>query len=78
MQAISDELDNGEPLQQANVQSESVLQHTSVQGQTSIRHDMNNATIELEQAKTESKQKLSALDDIIHKLKVSAHVLKRV
>lgn len=71
---ISDELEAGEPLLQVNAQSTSVLQHTSPQGQTAIHHDINNAGIELDMAKTETKQKLSNLDDIIHKLKVSSNI----
>lgn len=73
LQAISDELEAGEPLLLVNSQAGSVLQHTSPQGQTAIRHDMNNAGIELDMAKTEAKQKLSNLDDIIHKLKVGVN-----
>ena len=48
-----------------------VTQHTSLQGQTSIKHDLNNANIELDQAKTEIKQKLELLDGYIAKLRVS-------
>ena len=48
-----------------------MTQHTSLQGQTSIKHDLNNANIELDQAKTEIKQKLELLDGYIAKLKVT-------
>jgi len=54
--------------------SQAVLEHTSPHGQSSIRHDLNNASIELDMAKTEAKQKLASLDDILNKLKVRSFV----
>lgn len=67
---ISENLDTAEPLQRVTSLADVVIQHTSLQGQTSIKHDLNNANIELDQAKTEIKQKLALLDDYVTKLKV--------
>jgi len=75
LQAISDELDAGEPLLQVNALAERVLEHTSLQAQALVKHDVNNAAIELDMAKNEISQKLSVLDDYIHKLKVRLHTV---
>lgn len=71
LQVIHDDLEHGEPLVKVNSIADSVLQHTSSHGQSAIRHDINNASLELDMTKTEVKQKLTTLDDLISKLKVS-------
>lgn len=69
-QAISDDLDLAEPLMKVNAIADSVLEHTSSHGQSAIRHDLNNASVEVDRAKMETKQKLEMLDDVINKIKV--------
>lgn len=63
-----DELDAAEPLVRVNSLADSVLQHTSSNGQSAIRHDLNNCSIEVERVKTEIKQKLKKLEELISKL----------
>lgn len=70
LQVISVNLDSALPLERVISTADTVIQHTSPQAQTSIKHDLNNANIELEQTKTELKQKIALLDEYIVKLKV--------